>query len=59
MKRLSEKKQNDFLDYWLSIMESSTRMIVAAGFAGDAMGIKRYDDILRFAEKRFFKLYNL
>lgn len=59
MKRLSEKKQSDYLDYWVSIMEGATRMMVVASFAGDAMGIKRYDDILRYAEKRFFKLYNL
>lgn len=59
MKRLSEKKQSDYLDYWVSIMEGATRMMVAASFAGDAMGIKRYDDILRYAERRFFKLYNL
>lgn len=59
MKRLNEKKQSKFMDFWVDIMESATRMMLSCSFAGDVRGMKKYDDILRYAEIRFFKLYNL
>lgn len=47
------------MDFWVDIMESATRMMLSCSFAGDVRGMKKYDDILRYAEIRFFKLYNL